>query len=336
MYIFKDLVIQQNINGSGNDYATTPWSGSQIDEFDFIQSADTGIITHKEVAPQTIIRTSDTTWTIGAAPLINLPQFDYNDASSPPPTTEIQDMSFSNMSEGDKFRLSLNGVLTDEIVYAAPGINGEATNVDNMVGALLALPITANSGISAFGNGADSYTFSFAGANANDWGLMTATPIVVSDPNFAVTTSRAQAGISRKENVWSPGRGWPVSCTFHESRLYFGGSASRPSTVWGSRVNDFFNYEAGIGRDDESIDITLDTDQVNAIQSIYSNRALQVFTTGAEFYAPQTIGQPLTPSGITISPQTNLGSRRVRPVTIRWCHALYSENWKIIKPVRIP
>ena len=43
---------------------------------------------------------------------------------------------------------------------------------------------------------------------------------------------------------------------------------------------------------------------------------MQVFTTGAEFYAPQSPGEPLTPSNISISPQTNLGSKRIRPVTI--------------------
>jgi hypothetical protein len=98
------------------------------------------------------------------------------------------------------------------------------------------------------------------------------------------------------ENVWSSIRGWPNSVTFHEGRLYFGGSKSRPSTVWGSRVGDFFNFEAGEGLDDESVEATLDTNTFNSIVDIISGRDLQVFTTGGEFYCPQDGLQPITPS----------------------------------------
>jgi hypothetical protein len=95
--------------------------------------------------------------------------------------------------------------------------------------------------------------------------------------------------------------------------LFFGGASSRPSTIWGSVVGDFFNFNSGKARDDESIEGTLDTDQVNAIEAIFSNRSLQVFTSGSEFYAPKS---PLTPTNVSFVPQSNMGSRRVRPVTI--------------------
>jgi hypothetical protein len=318
MYIFKDGVLQTNINGSGNDYATTPWSGSEVADFDFLQSADTGIVVHPDVAPQTIVRTSDTTWTISAISFTDVPQYDFNDASSPTPVSEIQEMVFTDVTEGDRYKLSLNGIITDDIVYSAVGTGGATSNENAIRDALIALPITASSGItvSQTSQAPDTYDITFSGSSADDWDLVTGTPVLIAKSTFAVTTTETQAGTTQKEDAWSVTRGWPVTATFHEARLYFGGSKSRPNTVWASRVNEFFNFDAGIARDDESIDVTLDTDQVNAIQAIYSNRALQVFTTGAEFYAPQSIGQPLTPENITISPQTNLGSKRVRPVTI--------------------
>ena len=34
--------------------------------------------------------------------------------------------------------------------------------------------------------------------------------------------------------------GYPRTVTFHQGRLYFGGSKSRPSTIWGSKVGLFF------------------------------------------------------------------------------------------------
>ena len=142
---------------------------------------------------------------------------------------------------------------------------------------------------------------------------MTVTPIYTTNAAFAVATTRFQAGIARSEDSWSSTRGWPATCTFHEGRLYLGGSSSRPATLWGSVVGDFFNFNKGRALDDEAIETTLDTDQVNAIEGLMSNRSLQVFTSGGEFYVPES---PVTPSNVAVSPQSNLGSKRVRPVTI--------------------
>ena len=98
------------------------------------------------------------------------------------------------------------------------------------------------------------------------------------------------------EDVWSSTRGWPSSVTFHEGRLFFGGSKSRPSTIWGSRVGDFFDFEPGEGLDDESVEGTLDTNTFNSIVDITSARDLQVFTTGGEFFCPQQGLEPITPT----------------------------------------
>jgi hypothetical protein len=319
MYIYKDGVLQTNINGSGNDYASVVWTGLQIPVFDYIQSADTAIIVHEDVQPRTIVRTSDTTWTVSTITFSNIPQYDFNDASSPTPVDEVQNIQFNNVTEGDKYRLSLEGILTEEIVYAKVGAgSGALANAQAIEAALLALPNTGNDGISVaqIATGPDTYQITFSGASTDAWELMTGTPLFSKNASFQMNTNRVTGGTSRKEDVWSSTRGWPRTATFHEGRLYFGGSKSRPNTVWGSRVNDFFNFDIGTGLDDQAIDVTLDTDQVNAINAIYSNRALQIFTTGAEFFVPQSVGTPITPETVTISPQTNLGSKRVRPVTI--------------------
>ncbi len=55
------------------------------------------------------------------------------------------------------------------------------------------------------------------------------------------------------EDTWSDARGWPRSCVFHEGRLFLGGSKSRPSTLWSSRVADFFNFDPGEQLDDSAL-----------------------------------------------------------------------------------
>jgi hypothetical protein len=310
MEIYKDGVLQTNINASGFDYLVTPWTLVQVQEFDYIQSADTIIITHPDVQTRVITRTSDTAWGIAGAPFTNIPQYDFNDASSPTPTSEIQTLNFANHTEGDRYKIALEGILTEEITFAGD----DATNEENIRKALQELINTGFAGISVADTvSLDTYAVTFADEDAKPWKLMTVTPIYTVNAAFAVATARTQTGVARAEDSWSATRGWPTSCTFHEGRLWLGGSSSRPATMWGSRVGDFFNFDKGRALDDESIEATLDTDQVNAIQSVFSNRSLQVFTSGGEFYVPAS---PITPATIAVSPQSNLGSKRVRPSTI--------------------
>jgi hypothetical protein len=324
MQIYKDGILQLNINGSGFDYVVTPWTLSQVLDLDFIQSADTGIVTHQDVEPQSIARTSDTDWAIAPITLTNIPQFNYNDSSSPTPTSEIQDLTFTDVNEGDRYKLALNGILSEEIVFGGD----DSTNEEAIRDALQNLPNTANSGVGVTTvTPLLAYQVTLSGDSADEWELITGTAVYTKDVTFAVATTRVQAGASKSEDVWSLLRGYPRTCTFHEGRLFFGGSKSRPSTIWGSNVNDFFNFDEGRARDDELIDATLDTDQVNVIESIYSNRSLQIFTSGAEFYVKES---PITPTNISVSPQTNLGSKRLRPVSIDGVTLFAQRTGKVI------
>jgi hypothetical protein len=111
------------------------------------------------------------------------------------------------------------------------------------------------------------------------------------------------------EDTWSSTRGWPRSVVFHEGRLYFGGSKQRPSTIWGSRVADFFNFDPGEALDDASVEASLDTGTFNAIVDMYAGRNLQVFTTGGEFYVPQALDDPITPANLIVKSQTSFGMK---------------------------
>ena len=117
--------------------------------------------------------------------------------------------------------------------------------------------------------------------------------------------------------MWSVSRGWPKSVTFHEGRLYFGGSKSRPATVWGSVVGRFFDFDKGQSLDDEAVESTVDTNQFNAIVHCLSGRDLQFFTTGSEFYVPQATLEPITPTNFFVKIATRNGCKpAIKPVGV--------------------
>jgi hypothetical protein len=111
------------------------------------------------------------------------------------------------------------------------------------------------------------------------------------------------------EDVWSSTKGWPRTVTFHEGRLYFGGSKSRPSTIWGSKIGIFDAFLPTEAFDDDAVEATLDTSSLNVIVDMISGRDLQVFTTGAEFYVPQSGTDPITPLSFTFKGVSRNGTK---------------------------
>jgi hypothetical protein len=118
------------------------------------------------------------------------------------------------------------------------------------------------------------------------------------------------------EQAFSKARGYPVSVAFHQDRLVLGGSRDLPHRLWFSKSGDLFNFDLGEGLDDNAIEFSILSDQVNAIRGMFSGRHLQIFTSGAEW---MVTGDPLTPANVQIRRQTRIGSmvaRYIPPVNV--------------------
>ena len=273
MYVFKDKALITNINGSGNNYLTTTISNTILDTMCWTQSADTLIVVHEDINPVKIVRgASDSSWTASDITFDSRPQHAFT-------------LSTANTSSW--------GTLTPS------DVSGKFT-------------VTAASG---------SFTAAHVGQyiNAEPQGRarivkrVSATQVsVVTEFPFFDTSAIANGNWELEigyENAWSSTRGWPRSVTFHQGRLFFGGSKSRPSTIWGSKIGLFFDFEPVEGLDDDAVEATLDTNTFNAIVDLISGRDLQVFTTGGEFNVSQEGLSPITPSSFFLSSTSRNGTR---------------------------
>jgi hypothetical protein len=75
----------------------------------------------------------------------------------------------------------------------------------------------------------------------------------------------------------------PRCVTFFEERLYWAGTDNQPQTIWASKSGDFLNMDQGTGLDDESVEFTLATDDVNVIRWMKASDVLLIGTVGGEF-----------------------------------------------------
>jgi hypothetical protein len=134
--------------------------------------------------------------------------------------------------------------------------------------------------------------------------------------------------ITGYEDVWSATRGYPASCLFYQQRLWFGGSKSRPATIWGSRVDDYNNFLNVGNFDNDAIDVTISSNQSIEIFNLYGNRGIQVFTASSEWIIPEG---NLTPTAISISKNTSNGILKgIEPVDISGTTMFIEKNGKTL------
>lgn len=112
--------------------------------------------------------------------------------------------------------------------------------------------------------------------------------------------------------AWSKPSGYPRSVTFHEQRLFFGGTASEPNAFWGSTVGDFENFQR-TGYDDSSLAFTLAATEGSAIQGMVSQRDLMIFTQSEEWRVSTSENTVITPSNIFVRRQSRYGSAFRQP-----------------------
>ena len=152
----------------------------------------------------------------------------------------------------------------------------------------------------------DENTFEFlAGSSA------TATSSAIGGGSPRIITGAATTEFS--EMSYSPLRGYPAAVTFHQNRLWFGGTLAQPDGIWGSKSGLFFNFDVGDGEDNDALDLTANVGEIFSIRHLVSNRDLQIFTTGAELFIPSISNKPVTPANAQIRRQTPFGSSFVRP-----------------------
>ena len=152
----------------------------------------------------------------------------------------------------------------------------------------------------------DENTFEFTAG-----GSATATSSAIGGGSPRIVTGAATTEFS--EQSYSALRGYPAAVTFHQNRLWFGGTLAQPDGIWGSRSGQFFNFDIGDAEDNDALDLTANVGEIFSIRHLVSNRDLQIFTTGAELFIPTVQGKPVTPSNAQIRRQTPYGSSFVKP-----------------------
>lgn len=357
------------INGTGFDAytsggtvakiveVTTTYSVTDIFEINYAQSADVIYMAHKDHAPAKLTRTTATSFTLTDVDFTDGPYLDENitsttlyasaDTGSVTITASASLFTSADVGRLIRFREVLE-ITYDEWATSTSYANNSFVRFDGHV----YKQVTGSTQTS--GNTPPVHTSGTETYGAIDWeyrhddtgyvkitGFTSATVVtatVQTDDGGISVLPHNTIGSSNATKRWSLGafggdQGFPKAVAFYEQRLYFAGTTGQPQTIFGSVSADFENHTPGTN-DDDALNFTIASDQVNVIKHILPGRFLQILTTSAEFTLSGGQGtQPVTPTNVNILRETTFGSSGVRPLRAATSTILIQKGQEKVKEI---
>ena len=312
---------------------TTTYSVTEIFEINFAQSADVLFIAHKSHEPAKLTRTSATSFTLEDIDFTDGPYLDenlttttlYASAATGTGITVVASASFFESGHvGALFRFREIIEVNHDAWAASTSYAQNATvrNGDNVYKKSNAGSHTSSTTAPVHTKGTETYgdidwEFLHSGTGFIKITGFTSATQVTADVKSTLPASVVSS--SNPTTKWSEGafsavRGFPKALAFYEERLFFAGTTHQPQSIFGSVSADFENHTPGIN-DDDAVNITIASDQVNVIKHLLPGRFLQILTTSAEFTLSGGTGtSPVTPTNVNVLRKTTFGTSQIRPL----------------------
>ena len=235
-------------------------------------------------------------------PYTNVPRYNFNDRLSPVIVDALVDVTFpSNIAEGNKYQLEVDGVLSKEIAYHGDSDTDQQTATANaMQKNLQDMPVFGDSGITVTRIASREYKITMNGDSANSYDQMSG--FMTSGTTSSITFDDYQRGSDAKEDIWSATRGYPNLGVFAQGRLWIGGTRDKPQVLMASEPGVYHDFLVKRGEDNEGFLFTMNGAK-SRIVDVTGGRGVTVFTEGAEFAITGN-----TPSTLGAEQQTQHGS----------------------------
>lgn len=130
------------------------------------------------------------------------------------------------------------------------------------------------------------------------------------EADLSVTPKIAESPFS------SPGN-YPAAVSYYEQRKCFAGTINKPQNIWATRsgTEGDMSYSLPI-RDDDRISFRIAAREANTIRHIVPLNHLVILTSSAEWRVTSVNSDAITPTTISVRPQSYIGASNVQPVVI--------------------
>lgn len=275
-----------------------PYAEADLFDLHYVQSADVLTLVHPNYPPKELRRLGATNWVLSDVSFLS-------GQVAPSGVTATPTVPGGSSASYDyKYVVTSVGALnTDESAASAV-----ATCTGNVfaTGGYNTIDWSAAAGASRY------YVYKFAGGL---YGYIGQTDQVsFTDDNIAADMSRTPPVVNNP----FPGAGdYPAAASYFEQRRCFAGTTNKPQNLWMTKsgTESNMNYALPI-RDDDSIQFRVAAREANTIRHIVPLTNLLLLTSAAEWQVTSVNSDAVTPSTISVKPQSYVGANNVVPVII--------------------
>ena len=279
-----------------------PYLEAELFDVNYVQSADVITLVHPNHAPRELRRLSATQW--------ELRVIDFNSPLTAPTNVAVSMYIPSSTSTNTDTYVSHEYVVTAVKSNLVDESNqSTAASVNNNIfvsGAKNTITWNAVSGASRY------RVYKQQGGIYGFLGETTATTLV--DDNIAPDFSRTPP---IHENDFVGSGNYPGAVSYFEQRRVFAGTNNAPQNIWMTKSGTESNMSFGLPiRDDDRIEFRVAAREANTIRHIVPLTNLLMLTGSAEWRVTSVNSDAITPTSISVKPQSYVGANNAQPVIV--------------------
>lgn len=279
-----------------------PYAEADLFDIHYVQSADVMTLVHPNYAPRELRRLGATSWTLTTvnfgAPI-----------AAPTGVTATRYIPASASVNADTYETMsyvVTAITSDEVGESVSSSVASVTNNIYVTGATNTISWTAVAGAARY------RVYKLLGGLYGYIGSTTGTSIV--DNNIAPDLSTTPPIY---DNEFTSTSNYPGAVSYFEQRRCFAGTINEPQKIWMTKSGTESNLSYGLPiRDDDRIEFRVAAREANTIRHIVPLTQLLLLTGSAEWRVSSLNSDEITPTTISVRPQSYIGSSNVQPVII--------------------
>ena len=284
------------MNGSVPYEITNPYAEADLFDVHYVQSADVLTLVHPNYPPKELRRIAATNWT--------LTDISFSPTVLPP--TGVTAVASGHTTAKYDYKYVITTIATDEVTESSQSAEASASGNLYETGGIVTISWSAASGAARY------YVYKLQGGIYGYIGNTTSTTII--DDNIAPDQSRTPPTY---ETVFDSASNYPAACSYFEQRRCFAGTLNKPQNIWMTKSGTESNMSYSLPiRDDDRISFRVAAREANTIRHIVPLTQLLLLTSAAEWRVTSINSDAITPSTISVRPQSYIGASNVQPVII--------------------
>lgn len=276
----------------------TPYVEADLNDMHYVQSNDVFTLTHPNYEPAELRRFIPSANTAYSFALVDIAFA--SDLAAPVISSVVATVG----SGSTTYKYKVTAVGSDGVEESLPSAEGSVTNNLLTTGNKNTITWGAVTGASRYNVYLqDNGLFGFIG-QTNQLSFV--------DENIAADISKTPP---IQDLPFTGASNYPAEASYYEQRRFFGGTDNKPQNFWMTRSATESNLSYSIPlRDDDAVRFRIAAREANPIRHAVPLADLLILTASTEWRVTSVNTDAITPTSVSIKPQSYVGASNVRPI----------------------